>query len=230
MDAAYIMERLLHRDGSVLVLDKPAGLPVHRERDAPHRETLTDWLEPLRFGLPRPPQIAHRLDRATSGCLVLGRHPTALRRLAELFGSGEIGKLYWAVVEGVPSTEAGEIDRPLGEVSTAGARRMAPDPLGKVALTRWRLLATRGGRSWLALEPVTGRTHQLRVHLAASGWPILGDRLYGGGDAPRLMLHARAVTIPFRPRKLPLTVEAPAPPALSRAIMEAGGNAATGQP
>jgi len=216
------MARLLYRDAQMLVLDKPAGLPVHRERGAARRETLTDWLDDLRFGLPRRPELVHRLDRETSGCLVLGRHPRALARLSSIFAKGEAEKTYWAVVEGVPAEASGTIDLPLSEdTRRLGPRRMRPDPAGKPAITHWRLLASAGGRSWLALEPVTGRTHQLRVHCAASGWPILGDDRYGGGGGP-LMLHARRVSIPFHPKKPAVTVEAPPPPPLAEAIRGAG--------
>lgn len=214
------MARLLHRDASVLVLDKPAGLPVHRERGAPAGETLTDWLDALRFGLPRRPELAHRLDRETSGCLVLGRHPRALARLSSLFAEGDVEKLYWAVVEGVPAAPSGTIDMPLAEDSRSmTGRRMRPADDGKEALTRWRVLGATGGLAWLALEPVTGRTHQLRVHCAASGWPILGDRRYGGGGGP-LMLHSRRVAIPFHPRKPMIVAEAPPPAPLAALVAQ----------
>lgn len=225
MDSAYIMARLLYRDAQMLVLDKPAGLPVHRERDAARRETLTDWLDELRFGLPRRPELVHRLDRETSGCLVLGRHPKALARLSSLFATGDVEKTYWAVVDGVPAGTSGTIDLPLSEdTGHFGPRRMRLDPNGKPAVTRWRVLASAGGRTWLALEPLTGRTHQLRVHCAASGWPIVGDGRYGGGGGP-LMLHARRVSIPFHPKKNPVVVEAPAPPPLAQAIAGMGTDA-----
>ncbi|WP_442897086.1 RluA family pseudouridine synthase [Enterovirga sp.] len=218
MDTATIMARLLYRDALMLILDKPAGLPVHRERGALQRETLTDWLDDLRFGLPRRPELAHRLDRETSGCLVLGRHPRALARLSSLFAAGQAEKLYWAVVEGVPREAAGTIDLPLAEEAPGtGGRRMRPDPRGKPAVTRWRLLASAGPLSWLELAPVTGRTHQLRVHCAASGWPILGDRRYGRGPGP-LMLHARRISLPLYPKKPPVVAEAPAPAPLAAAI------------
>lgn len=223
---ANITARLLHRDASVLVLDKPAGLPVHRERGAAKIETLSDWLDALRFGLPRRPELAHRLDRETSGCLVLGRHPRALARLSSIFATGEAQKLYWAVVEGVPDATSGMIDLPVAEDARSfGPRRMRPDPNGKPAVTRWEVLSSAGGRSWLALAPLTGRTHQLRVHCAASGWPILGDSRYGGGAGP-LMLHARRVVLPFHPRKAPIMVDAPPPGPLRDAIEQAGGGSA----
>lgn len=213
---------VLYRDGLMLVIDKPAGLPVHPGPKG--GETLARHLDGLRFGLPRPPQAAHRLDRDTSGCLVLGRHPRALARLGELFRTGAVEKRYWAVVEGGPDAETGEIAFALGRRSPdPRSWWMKVDPDGLPSLTRWRVLGRAGGRSWLALEPVTGRTHQLRVHCAASGFPIVGDAVYGG--APRdsaLMLHARAVAVPLAPRRPPVLVEAAPPPGMERALRALG--------
>lgn len=227
MSPDTIAARLLYRDAGMLVLDKPAGLAVHPDgRGGP---TLADGLEALRFGLPRRPELAHRLDRETSGCLVLGRHPRALARLGELFASGHVEKRYWALVEGGPEAEAGTIDLPLGPRS-ADRRdwRVRPDPAGKPALTRWRVLGRGASTSWLELAPETGRTHQLRAHCAAAGWPIRGDRIYGGAarDGAGLMLHAHAVSVPLYPKKPPIRVEAPVPDAMARALdglMGAGG-------
>src|SRR5438094_3993379 len=98
MTAEEIMARLIYRDGLMLVIDKPAGLPVHKGPKG--GESLEDYFGALRFGLPHPPALAHRLNRDTSGCLVLGRHPKALRRLGTLFASGKVEKIYWAIVEG----------------------------------------------------------------------------------------------------------------------------------
>src|SRR3954453_20691083 len=108
LTADEIISRVLYRDGLMLVIDKPAGLPVHPGPKG--GETLADYLDTLRFGLPRRPEAAHRLERDTSGCLVLGRHPKALRRLGDLFQRNAVEKVYWAVVEGDPAAEAGEID------------------------------------------------------------------------------------------------------------------------
>lgn len=211
-----IVPTLLYRDALVLVIDKPAGLPVHPGRGG--GPTLADHLDALRFGLPRRPEIAHRLDRETSGCLVLGRHRQALARLAKLFAAGRVEKRYWAVVEGGPDGEAGEIDLPLGPRSADPAEWLVRvDPAGQAALTRWRVLGRAGGRAWLELEPVTGRTHQLRAHCAAAGWPIRGDRQYGRGGGP-LLLHARSVRVPLYPKKPPIAVEAEAPAALAAGL------------
>ncbi|MCJ2120182.1 RNA pseudouridine synthase [Methylobacterium sp. J-001] len=212
--------RLLYRDALLLVIDKPPGLPVH---PGPRGgETLTDHLDGLRFGLPRRPEAAHRLDRDTSGCLALGRHAKALARLGKLFSGSVVDKTYWAVVEGGPDAESGRIDLPLARRSDdPRSWWMKADPAGDPALTHWRVLGRAGGRTWLELKPVTGRTHQLRVHCAASGWPILGDSIYGSG--PRdgsLHLHARTLTIPLYPKRDAITVEAPPPPHIAAALAD----------
>jgi tRNA pseudouridine32 synthase / 23S rRNA pseudouridine746 synthase len=212
MNAEEIVSKLLYRDALMLVIDKPAGLPVHPGPKG--GETLTHHLDALRFGLPRRPEAAHRLDRDTSGCLILGRHPKALARLNDLFRRNEIDKVYWAVVEGGPEGEEGEIDLALAPKSPDRGWWMKADPKGQPSLTRWRRLGRAEGLALLELRPITGRTHQLRVHCAASGWPILGDPIYGTAPrfhGPGLHLHARAVTVPLYPKKPPIAVEAPVP-------------------
>ncbi|HEX2724582.1 MAG TPA: RNA pseudouridine synthase, partial [Beijerinckiaceae bacterium] len=196
----------------MLVIDKPAGLAVHPGPKG--GETLFDHLDALRFGLPRRPEVAHRLDKDTSGCLVLGRHAKALARLGELFKRNEVDKTYWAVVEGGPSEAQGEIALALGKRSAERGWWMKVDPKGQPALTQWRVLGRRGDIALLELRPITGRTHQLRVHCAAMQWPIVGDAIYGTAPrfgGPGLQLHARAVTVPLNPNKPPITVEAPVP-------------------
>ncbi|WP_407521626.1 RluA family pseudouridine synthase [Methylobacterium oryzisoli] len=225
-----IVSRVLYRDALVLVIDKPAGLPVH---PGPRGgETLVQHLDGLRFGLPRRPEAAHRLDRDTSGCLALGRHAKALARLGRLFAGSAVDKTYWALVEGGPAEEAGTIDLPLARRSDdPRSWWMKADPAGDPALTRWRVLGRGPGTAWLALEPVTGRTHQLRVHCAAMGWPIRGDTIYGGAPrhgGPGLQLHARALSLPLYPKKPPVTAEAPVPPHM-RGGLEACGCRETGE-
>jgi tRNA pseudouridine32 synthase/23S rRNA pseudouridine746 synthase len=216
--------RLLYRDGLMLVLDKPAGIAVHKGPKG--GASLEDDFGALRFGLPRNPSLAHRLDRETAGCLVLGRHHKALEKLGLLFKQGRIAKTYWAIVEGGPEEERGLIDLPLGRLDPARGWWMKVDPDGQPSQTRWTV-AGRGrfaGRpvAWLALEPLTGRTHQLRVHCAAQGWPIVGDGVYGvspgGGGAPGLQLLARRVVVPLSKANPPIVVEAPPPPHMHAAL------------
>lgn len=222
---------LLYRDAMMLVLDKPAGLPVHRGPQAKRREipVLTDYLDALRFGLPRRPELAHRLDKDTSGCLVLGRHPRAMAELNQMFRDGRIDKTYWAIVQGGPVEEQGLIDLPLARRDPDRGWWMKIDPAGLPSQTRYTVLGrgTLGGApiAWLAMEPLTGRTHQLRVHCQASSWPMLGDEIYG--DAPReggpgLHLHARAITIPLYRKRDPIRVEAPPPPHMAQALRACG--------
>ncbi len=216
MTPEELLARVLHRDGLMLVIDKPAGIAVHRHP----RKTdgcLEDYFDALRYGLPRNPSLAHRLDRDTSGCLVLGRHRKALEKLGLLFKQGRIGKIYWAVVEGHPAESEGLIDLPLGTLEPGRGWWMKVDPGGMPSQTRWRVMGTgeENGRplAFVAFEPLTGRTHQIRVHAAAMGWPILGDPVYGNGrspGAPPLHLHAREIVVPL-PKDRPTRVVAPAP-------------------
>ncbi|WP_257170065.1 RluA family pseudouridine synthase [Bradyrhizobium sp. SRS-191] len=286
-----MLARVLHRDGLMLVIDKPAGIPVHKgPKGGPNLEASFDA---LRFGLPRPPVLAHRLDKDTSGCLVLGRHRKATASLGLLFKHGKISKTYWAVVEGGPEADEGVIELPLGKLNAERGWWQKPDPNGQPAVTKWRVLGrsyspvipstsapsssgtdspppcgegsgvgvptgsvarghppprpspARGegaqpavGESepqsaktpkltWLAMEPITGRTHQLRVHSAASGWPIFGDNIYGNGPRfgePRLHLHAREISIPLSKNKPPVHVVAPAPLHMHERLRACGWN------
>jgi tRNA pseudouridine32 synthase / 23S rRNA pseudouridine746 synthase len=239
MTAEEIVARLIYRDGLMLVIDKPAGLAVHKGPKG--GESLEDYFDALRFGLPRPPALAHRLDRDTSGCLVLGRHRKALATLGRLFKSGRVGKSYWAVVAGGPTQDEGRIDLPLGRKDATRGWWMKHDPAGQPAATTWKVMGRtrdvagrndqasaasgRMGISWLALEPLTGRTHQLRVHCAAMGWPIIGDSVYG--DAPRtggpgLYLHAREVVVPLYNNRAPIRVTAPVPPHMQHLLRACG--------
>jgi tRNA pseudouridine32 synthase/23S rRNA pseudouridine746 synthase len=238
LTAEEIQARVLHRDGLMLVIDKPAGLPVHRGPKG--GANLESSFDALRFGLPRPPVLAHRLDRDTSGCLVLGRHRKATASLGLLFKHGRISKTYWAVVEGGPVEDQGTIDMPLGRLNAERGWWQKPDADGQPATTNWKVLGrgffapaspTREEEvnqlTWLALEPVTGRTHQLRVHAAATGWPIVGDNIYGNGPGfgePRLHLHSREIGIPISKNKEPVHVVAPAPPHLHERLRACGWN------
>src|SRR5689334_20971306 len=138
MTAEQIVSRLLYRDGLMLVIDKPPGIAVHRGPKG--GDSLEDRFAALRFGLPRPPALAHRLDRDTSGCLVLGRHRKALAQLGKLFKSGTVEKTYWAVVEGGPDADEGVIELPLGRLDASRGWWMKHDPTGQPAVTKWRVL------------------------------------------------------------------------------------------
>ena len=276
--AEEMVSRLLYRDGLMLVVDKPAGIAVHRGPKG--GASLEDHFGALRFGLPRAPALAHRLDRDTSGCLVLGRHRKALAQLGKLFKSGAIGKTYWAVVEGGPDGDEGQIALPLGRLDVDRGWWMKHDPAGQAAVTKWKVLGrsvaarnfiasplegeaaerSSAGResfvgshpsrypppqptpsrgevarlasssaahqlTWLALEPLTGRTHQLRVHCGAMGWPILGDAIYGTAsrkDGTMLHLHAREVVVPLYKNRAPIRVVAPIPAPIRAALSQCG--------
>jgi tRNA pseudouridine32 synthase / 23S rRNA pseudouridine746 synthase len=290
MTPEEMVSRVLYRDGLMLVIDKPAGFAVHRGPKG--GESLEDHFHTLRFGLPRAPALAHRLDRETSGCLVLGRHREALAALGQMFKQGRIGKTYWAIVEGGPAQDEGRIDLPLGRLDVTRGWWMKPDPKGQPAVTVWRVLGRspvspdtgapalgfppplwgrdregdgseaqsfiatphpnrppQGGRehaepaartvsphsgeakqlTWLALEPLTGRTHQLRVHCAAMGWPILGDAIYGSAPrngGPGLHLHSREIVVPIAKNREPVRVTAPVPTHMRERLSACGWNEA----
>lgn len=219
---------ILYQDDSVLIINKPAGLPVHKGVGG--GVTLTDYLDDLRFGLKQLPQLAHRLDRDTSGCLVLGRTPEALRRLGKLFAANQVQKTYWAVVQGQPPEQTGRIVAPLLRVQgTEGGFgfRMAVDAKGQDAATTYRVLgqSADGALSWLELCPETGRTHQLRVHCAHIGCPIIGDDKYG--LAPRnaaLLLHAYSLSLPLYAKREPIVVTAPPPASFIELARQCGLN------
>jgi tRNA pseudouridine32 synthase/23S rRNA pseudouridine746 synthase len=238
MTPEEMVSRLLYRDGLMLVIDKPAGIAVHQGppngRDN-GRECLQDNFNALRFGLPRSPSLAHRLDRDTSGCLVLGRHHKALAQLGKLFKNGAIDKVYWGVVEGSPEADEGTIDLPLGRLDVTRGWWMKHDPNGQPAVTKWRVMGRSGNArgsasplTWLALEPLTGRTHQLRVHCAEMGWPILGDPIYGSAPrtgGPVLHLHAREIVVPLYKNRDPIRVVAPVPEHMRERLTACGWEA-----
>lgn len=218
----FLLDRLLYRDGLMLVINKPAGLAVHAgpgARSDAGGDNLENYFDALRFGLPRPPALAHRLDRDTSGCLVLGRHPKALRKLGKLFQDGKVEKTYWAICKGVPDNPSGTIEAPLLKQSVGKGWRVVIDETGKEARTTYRVLGKKDGLSFIEAKPKTGRTHQIRVHLASIGVPIIGDPHYGElssdeRDNP-MMLHARRIIVPISKNKEPVVAEAETPDAMT---------------
>ena len=229
MTPEEIGSRLLYRDGLMLIIDKPAGLAVHQgPKGQKGGASIEDYFDALRFGLPRMPALAHRLDKETSGCLVLGRHRKALADLNLLFRNGKVGKTYWAVVEGGPAADEGRIDMPLGRLDDTRGWWMKHDPTGLPSVTTWKVMGRAAGLTWLALEPLTGRTHQLRVHCCESGFPILGDNIYGSAarHAPGMHLHAREVVVPLYRNKPPVRVTAPVPPHMKERLTACGWNEA----
>jgi tRNA pseudouridine32 synthase / 23S rRNA pseudouridine746 synthase len=215
-----LVGRVLYRDGLILVIDKPAGIAVHPGPSG--GPNLEGGFDVLRFGLPHPPALAHRLDRDTSGCLVLGRHPKALRRVGALFAEGKVEKIYWAVVDGMPIEAAGRIEAGLKKLSHGAGWRMVVDSTGQQAVTDYRVLGATNGRAWLELRPRTGRTHQIRVHCAALGCPVVGDPVYGKAGSARPLLHARSIAVPLYPGKPPIGVTAPVPPHMLATLVRLG--------
>jgi len=202
---------ILYEDGEALVIDKPGGLPMDRPRKG--GDSLDNHLDDLRLGFQRAPVPVHRLDSDTSGCLLLARNPKALKRFAAAFEAREVTKRYLGILAGVPQLKEGTVELALSKISSAEKGwRMIPAKKGKPALTEWRVLAETEGRALVEFRPVTGRTHQLRVHAASGiGIPLLGDPVYGDGKgAWRTMLHAVALEV-AREGKPPIIATAPWP-------------------
>lgn len=207
-----LADRTLFIDGEAIIIDKPAGLPVDPPRDG--GLSLENHLASLTFGFHRWPTAVHRLDRDTSGCLLLARNPKSHKRYAAAFEKGEVSKTYLAVVDGVPEASEGQIDLPLIKTSSAeaGWRMIVDHKKGKRAITDWRLIASHEGKALIAFMPQTGRTHQIRVHAAQGlGFPIVGDPVYGTAiPGTPMLLHGRALSVP-RANKAPVAAKAPLP-------------------
>ena len=227
--AAELQGRVLHLDEAVIALDKPAGLAVQGGPGTGRH--LDGMLDALRFDAPERPRLVHRLDKDTSGVLLLARSAADAARLTAAFRDRRAEKLYWALTAGAPAPASGRIALALAKRGRPGGERVAVAADGKPALTDYETLAHAGRRAaWLALRPLTGRTHQLRAHLAALGCPILGDGKYGGraafpeglGLEPRLHLHARRIALDHPRGRGRLEVEAP-PSALLQAGLRALG-------
>lgn len=215
--AQELLHRVLFKDKDALVIDKPAGLAV--QGGSATELHLDGLLDGLRFGAPERPRLVHRLDKDTSGVLVLARNATAAAWLAEAFRRKDARKVYWAMVVGLPKLSAGRIDLALSKQGSGHGEKVRPDEEGQRAVTFYRVVEHAGKRAaWLALMPETGRTHQLRAHCAALGTPILGDGKYGGREAflagvdlpKQLHLHARSIALP-RPGGGLIAAKAPLP-------------------
>ncbi|WP_415511497.1 RluA family pseudouridine synthase [Acetobacter syzygii] len=184
---------ILYQSSHVVILDKPAGLPVHTgPGGGPSVEDCFPLLSRRKDG----PWLAHRLDADTSGCLAIALRKQPLLAMQQAFASKTARKTYWAVVEGGPQTPTGRIDLPLLKTSTRAGWSMQVADAGAPSATTWRVLGRSATTSWLELELETGRTHQARVHCAAMGWPIVGDALYGHPHPAGLHLLARSLSLP----------------------------------
>jgi tRNA pseudouridine32 synthase/23S rRNA pseudouridine746 synthase len=206
---------ILFRDDSFVVLNKPAGLPVHAGPRG--GVSVEDWF-PLLSKRRQGPWLVHRLDADTAGCLVVALRRTALLAAQTEFTAARVRKIYWAVVRGAPSDAGGTIDAPLGRRSTPDGWHMVVDPAGKTAITDWRTLGRADDLTWLELSPRTGRTHQVRVHCALLGCPVVGDAIYGG-RAGSLHLLARGIALDVDP---PVVATAPVPDHMRDALLRCG--------
>ncbi|MDE2465334.1 MAG: RluA family pseudouridine synthase [Alphaproteobacteria bacterium] len=221
-----IRSLVLHEDDQVFVLNKPSGLATQGGSGLTRH--IDGMLDALADGRRQRPRLVHRLDRDTSGVLVIARTVPAAAALAEALRRRDASKIYWALVKGVPKPDRGTIKLALAKRSAPGGEeRMVPTGRdaddAKSAVTDYRVLGVAGrDYAWLAVKPVTGRTHQIRVHLAAIGHPIVGDHKYGGDAATgsgeiadRLHLHARSIDI-AHPAGGRLAVTAPLSPHMQK--------------
>jgi 23S rRNA pseudouridine955/2504/2580 synthase len=201
-EIAYAQEMVIHRDEQAIVINKPPGLAT--QGGTKTDEHVDKLLDGLLFDAESRPKLVHRLDKDTSGALLLARSSRSAAHFAKAFSSRTARKVYWALVMGVPSINDGMIELPLAKQPGTGGEKMHVDQEeGLPARTRYRVIERAGNRAaWVELQPYTGRTHQLRVHLAAIGFPIVGDGKYGGKDAflsgtisRKMHLHARRIRI-----------------------------------
>lgn len=224
-DNAEIQKWVLYKDNNIIVVNKPAGLAVQGGNKI--TRSLDGMLDGLRFGSTERPRLVHRLDRDTSGCLVLARSANVAAKLGKAFASRDMEKVYWALVNGEPDPLSGKIDLPLLKKENPKAQAsgknaeyeiMMVDEEGQKAVTEYRTIDMLGRKfSLMELRPLTGRTHQLRVHMQAIGCPIVGDHKYGGateaaealGVENKLHLHARQISIPPVLGGKAITVTAP---------------------
>ncbi|MGH7858403.1 MAG: RluA family pseudouridine synthase [Candidatus Binatia bacterium] len=204
--------RVLHEDASLVAIDKPAGMPSHptmARRQGTALQLTEEWLR-RRGGEKVPLWPLHRLDAGTSGVLLFAKSRRAARAVSQNLARRRVRKVYLALVTGVPEPAEGEISVALSE----GWLRSAPSATGKEATTRYRVVEELPGAAVLEVEPLTGRMHQIRVHLASIGHPVLGDTKYSSGattSAPRLFLHAARIELPHPEGGRPFAVESALP-------------------
>lgn len=219
-DAEWIQSLIVYQDDQIIALNKPVGFAV--QGGTKTRRHLDGMLDGLKFKKPERPRLVHRLDKDTSGILLLARDRNTARELTALFKTRETHKLYWALVIGVPRPDKGIVDASLAKLPGPKGERMVVDEAeGKRAQTIYRVLNRAGQRaSLLAMEPLTGRTHQLRVHAAdVLETPIVGDGKYGGAEAfiegdnisDQVHLHARAINFPHPKTGKQITIRADLP-------------------
>jgi tRNA pseudouridine32 synthase/23S rRNA pseudouridine746 synthase len=190
-----VLPAILYQSNHLLIIDKPSGLACHAGPRG--GASVEDFFSHWRRGHDGP-WLAHRLDADTAGCLAIARRKTTLVALQAAFAAHTVRKTYWAVVQGVPREPHGTMAAPLRKHTTPSGWRMVVDPKGQPAISDWRVLAASNGRALLELAPRTGRTHQLRVHCADMGYPIVGDPLYGKAGKG-LCLLARRLVLPLDP-------------------------------
>lgn len=218
-DIEFMQSLVIHKDDDVIVLNKPSGIAV--QGGSGQARHIDGMLDALRFEKEEKPRLVHRLDKDTSGILLLGRSANAAAKLAEAFASREAKKVYWALVYGKPKLLSGKIDAPLAKMSgEKGGEQMRVDfENGQKAQTLYHVIDSLAKKvSWLEMMPLSGRTHQLRVHCLTLNTPIVGDGKYmdktrenmGLQDEHKLHLHARAIKIPH-PRKGTLEIFAKIP-------------------
>ena len=217
-DKGFVRDLLMHEDEAVLAFNKPSGLPSQvRGNKAKNLDHLL-WTFAKSNG--KRPRLVHRLDAGTSGVIIAGKTKPAAVSLSKAFEARTAKKTYVAVIGGkLPSEDQGRIDVPVARIETdRGSQIVAGHKDGKAAITRWRIIERHGEQALVELHPETGRTHQLRVHLAHLGCPILGDRIYGDeASAPRLMLHALGLKLPH-PNGADLSLETPMPESFNRVM------------
>lgn len=224
----FALSMVIHRDDAAIVLNKPAGLATQGGTKTENH--VDGLLDALSFGLDNRPKLVHRLDKDTSGALLVARTSRAAGHFAKAFSSRTARKVYWALVVGVPDIADGFIDLPIGKQPGSGGEKMHVDEKdGASARTRYRIVERAGNTcAWVELQPYTGRTHQLRVHMAAIGHPIVGDGKYGGKEAfltgtisRKMHLHARRIRIDH-PKGEQIDVRADLPPHMKDSFADLG--------